>query len=739
MRGKYLRKAKLASRLILALVVLLALSGSARAQEGRYETIEFDGSGRLMAGVNVAVCTTLATSAASVTNNIATLTMVSNPQTAGFLVGFPLTVSGFSGADTYLNTTATIIAVSSTTISYTLVHANASATSNGLVYMTGSTTQACAPLATLYTDNTGNFTSPNPFVSDGLGNVGIWAVPAPYFMQTYGPTVVTSIRQIGVPCVPGTVGATCGGAFGKVVNVAAQIGATADVKFANACTQLPAGGGILDATGFGPTFQTIASTVQCGGPTKPVTTIFDQSTVYQPSASSTNMFQFSQQNAWNGLNIDTTNFPTYSGNPISNASQPITWFYLENMKVNMASGSTGPCMNINATNVLSNFVDFGTVWGFQCFGGTAANGINLSDSTGGFLNSVTWVGVRVYNTQYGVAFNQAGLGSISGHTFSGYYYEASGLSTALAAIYMNATGHNGGNDLSYNTVDGLQVWDPTAGNGGVIVTAGSNGFACANKFSGRLIFVNISDSSCAAPNEVVDTSGSSTGTQEQLGYVAVRYDLTLPSPSGRIVFSNNRPLSWKDNGGTANTYITLDASNNLDILGHPTLQKIIFQPNPGSVGFFMTGGGEFGGGATNATNPALFSIPGASPAWYIKSTDASIYGDMHGNIFNADRNNSAGGYQMNGVTVIDHALNFFSSRLNQTSAGKYAGTCTMSAGTTCTSTISVGYSGAPICFADVQSTTLVAGSCALSGTTVTVTAGAANSSTWGWLLIGNPQ
>ena len=197
-------------RLILALIALLAICGSARSQEGRYETLELNSRGQILANVNVAVCTTLATTAASVTNNIATLTMASNPQTAGFLVGFSLTVSGFTGGDTYFNTTATIVAVSSTTISFTLVHANASAGTNGIVYMTGSTTQACAPLAALFTDNTGSFSSPNPFVSDGLGNVGIWAAAGPYYLQTYGPTVLTSIKLIGIGCVPGSSTGTCG-------------------------------------------------------------------------------------------------------------------------------------------------------------------------------------------------------------------------------------------------------------------------------------------------------------------------------------------------------------------------------------------------------------------------------------------------------------------------------------------------------------------------------------------------
>ncbi|PYU24763.1 MAG: hypothetical protein DMG30_07670 [Acidobacteria bacterium] len=75
-----------------------------------------------------------ATSAASVTNNVATLTCTTNPQSAGFLVGSTACVGGFTGGDTYFNactTPVTITAVTPTSISYALVHANASAITNG--------------------------------------------------------------------------------------------------------------------------------------------------------------------------------------------------------------------------------------------------------------------------------------------------------------------------------------------------------------------------------------------------------------------------------------------------------------------------------------------------------------------------------------------------------------------------------------------------------------------------------
>lgn len=72
------------------------------------------------------------TTAASVTGNTATLTCSANPQTNQFMVGSTITVGQFSGSDTYFNvTSASVTAITSTSISYHLSHANASASTNG--------------------------------------------------------------------------------------------------------------------------------------------------------------------------------------------------------------------------------------------------------------------------------------------------------------------------------------------------------------------------------------------------------------------------------------------------------------------------------------------------------------------------------------------------------------------------------------------------------------------------------
>src|SRR5712691_5272905 len=185
-------------RSVLITLSLLALSPvCAFGQSSRYDNVVLR-SGMGMGGANVAVCTTLATTAASVSANLAVLTMASNPVTAGFAASTQLTVAGFTGGDTYFNGTFTILSVSPTTIVYSLVHANASASSNGTAFQTGNATTSCAPLATIFTDITGLTSSANPFTADGLGNYGFWSSPGLYSVQIYGPSIPTKVSLVTV-------------------------------------------------------------------------------------------------------------------------------------------------------------------------------------------------------------------------------------------------------------------------------------------------------------------------------------------------------------------------------------------------------------------------------------------------------------------------------------------------------------------------------------------------------------
>ena len=157
-------------------------------------------------GANIAVAAPLATTAASVSGNLATFTMSSNPITAGFAVGKTIMVAGFTGGDTFFNagTVAnnaitggyTILSVTSTTVVVALVHASASASSNGTLLQIGDSTTPCAGLVQLYTDSSLTTTISNPTTSDTLGNYDFGIAPGVYYVQIYGNGITTKFNQV---------------------------------------------------------------------------------------------------------------------------------------------------------------------------------------------------------------------------------------------------------------------------------------------------------------------------------------------------------------------------------------------------------------------------------------------------------------------------------------------------------------------------------------------------------------
>jgi hypothetical protein len=85
-----------------------------------------------------------------------------------------------------------------------------------------------------------------------------------------------------------------------------------------------------------------------------------------------------------------------------------------------------------------------------------------------------------------------------------------------------------------------------------------------------------------------------------------------------------------------------------------------------------------------------------------------------------------------------------SKGLYQPAANTYAGKCAMGATTTCTYTASGPAFGNYVSFASIDQAsappaTAISAKCSLSGTTVTITAGASNSLTWDCLFVGNPN
>jgi hypothetical protein len=106
---------------------------------GKFVNLVGVGGSSASVQLNFTPTTAPATTAASVRSNLATLTMASNPITFGFVVGETVVVGGFTGRDMIFNGTVQLTAVTATTISYRLKHANESASTNGTVAPTALT------------------------------------------------------------------------------------------------------------------------------------------------------------------------------------------------------------------------------------------------------------------------------------------------------------------------------------------------------------------------------------------------------------------------------------------------------------------------------------------------------------------------------------------------------------------------------------------------------------------------
>jgi hypothetical protein len=293
------QKAKYLASLLVIITLFLPANLRAQGNLGSNSSPVVNRQGIPLANQSIAVCQPLSTTAASVSNNLATLTMVSNPVTAGFVPGMTILVAGFTGSDIFFNAGTltngtitggfTILTVSPTAITFQLNHTNGIASSNGTVLQEGNGTTTCGGLSSIFQDPTLSVPSTNPIASDQLGNWNVFAASGIYYVQFYSPTTkpvmkvigvglnsLTGVAQLGLGNVfttsntfnnglnvngptilSGTVFAstlTCASING-VICADQQVGADACAKIA---TGLATGAGIINATGF-------RGTQVCGG------------------------------------------------------------------------------------------------------------------------------------------------------------------------------------------------------------------------------------------------------------------------------------------------------------------------------------------------------------------------------------------------------------------------------------------------------------------------------------------
>jgi hypothetical protein len=200
-------------------------------------------------------------------------------------------------------------------------------------------------------------------------------------------------------------------------------------------------------------------------------------------------------------------------------------------------------------------------------------------------------------------------------------------------------------------------------------------------------------------------------------------------------------------------------------------------PSEGSYDFFTSSGNslQFHGTTFNQDNLSTFpngrfgSVTGGSFNIFGGTAFSPVrlnvfvafsgraYGSNHGLILNSAFSsgweaNTGGGSTSafpqdnagNAVTTgVVQASILRGGALQQIAAKNFAGSCSMSATTTCTFTTSASFSHylsfVSIDQASALPAAAISAKCAIQGTTVTITAGASNSLTWDCLLVGNPN
>lgn len=813
--------------LILALLAVLALPFQARAQGGNIGSNSspiIDSSGRPRGGVNIAICQPLTTTAATVTSGVAVLTMASNPVTAGFVAGMQVSVSGFSGADTYFNVGATILSVSSTTITYALTHANANASSNGTALQTGNSTTPCAGLSAIFSDPAMTSATPNPFQSTGLGNWNAFAAPGVYYAQFYGSGIATTINQFAIGCVPGTTTAcpsalpgffvVNGTTFPRTCAGINQMIAAAPTG--NGAQNPAAAAGAVIYLGFGdiPCSTTIIMD-------KPITLrgsgvagrIVPQPGFAGPviealvdSNSITDNFGAGIGGRLENIWIEDVNFRSQNTDGIWLLHQ--AEFMMYNVEVKWLKGYALQLDNNGNNNtpvrecVFRNFISWGNgdpaqskasiMMVTNSFPGS--DEINEIRFEGGGVKSQWWEAIHIDTGQ------TPGVGLAKGPRhiyFDNFQVEArqdldcANCTTAPAAVapfsdnihivygnnlsWQHSSISNAGQGKTALRIDGdannpvreVVVRDSaiggspqlsgtvnTSATGNTVTWVSGNTFLPVDSFSwtGLTIVINGVNFTVSAINSATSlTLTTNPGNQSGVSY-------TVTSGGFGITTSwlNNLVLegvNWIGNP-TGNLNPTIVGTNNYQILELPgTAPGLASNDVFGDQQCFGTacamgfqnnspGGQRW---SLNSANNGSFTISpatgnGLSP--FILGGTARVFNSLQFREVGAGTLLSTAGFGDCYEDSTDHYL-----RCNLNGFGPHKlliaelGQCSMSAGTTCTWTAQNSFVSTPLCFVNATTSpaTAVSGSCAISGTTVTVTAGASNSLTWNAVLFGTPN
>jgi len=273
-------------------------------------------------------------------------------------------------------------------------------------------------------------------------------------------------------------------------------------------------------------------------------------------------------------------------------------------------------------------------------------------------------------------------------------------------------------------------------------------------------------STCPALSNVVGASVGGINAQSG-AYTAVAADsgkLITQSAVANVTLPNPAP--------SANWWVTVKNNSSSDIAVAPNgLTLDAFAGNsllaPGSaMTVFSNGTNYFSGNAGAAINNPGGNLTGTVTRTWVVGVPQTLPGSMKFSgsaaqinsasgaieLVNGGTTNGAIGWRNNGSTgdilLVPNTSDILTYQVAAANAHPMRpieqGSCAMAAGTTCTFTIGASFAATPITLASIDAAstppaTAISVKCSVSGTTVTVTAGASNSLTWDCALIGNPN
>jgi hypothetical protein len=314
----------------------------------------------------------------------------------------------------------------------------------------------------------------------------------------YAQTTTTNTDTIKDPSINHT----------NILDATSFAGATADIKL-NAClAQIASTGGTCDARGFGKTTQIIAATVKIIGAQgngysspAPLYALFSQNTVFEPASASTQMFQIGQGSHVDGLNVYTGNVRNYAQPAIlfKEDSPKVSWFYLgvylTNSSVYGTTGNGSPttpapaagsaCFAFVSDNS-ARAISFAHLLNDTCV--DEYDGILISASGNGYVNSNNFNAITIYNTVYGIEMVTTGPSgaSITANNFTGLNYQWGNLGSSggpsIYAIYLHGAGNV--SPIRENTFWGTSLWDVPSNR--IAIDIAGDGTATRNVFQGLL-------------------------------------------------------------------------------------------------------------------------------------------------------------------------------------------------------------------------------------------------------------